>query len=185
MKGIALGLCQWKDGHLWYRKKIWIPEDKASERLLYHNVPIIHLPDMEEQRKLRNWSADNITGQKWEKKLSNMWKTETRAKGAKRSDMHHIDYCSPTKFQTSLGGLSQWTLLQIYQNQTHMIRYSSSLIAWSKWAILYHARKTWTHGNSQHSSCNILWDCMGFQGISLPIEEACSPQDYENKLQKH
>ena len=27
MKGIALGLCQWKDGHLWYGQKIWIPED--------------------------------------------------------------------------------------------------------------------------------------------------------------
>ena len=29
MKGIALGLCQWKDGHLWYREKIWIPEDEG------------------------------------------------------------------------------------------------------------------------------------------------------------
>ena len=29
MKGIALGLCQWKDGHLWYREKIWIPKDEG------------------------------------------------------------------------------------------------------------------------------------------------------------
>ena len=29
MKGMALGLCQWKDGHLWYREKIWIPEKEG------------------------------------------------------------------------------------------------------------------------------------------------------------
>ena len=29
MKGIALGMCQWKDRHLWYGEKIWIPEDKS------------------------------------------------------------------------------------------------------------------------------------------------------------
>ena len=29
MKGIALGLCQWKDEHLWYGEKIWIPEDES------------------------------------------------------------------------------------------------------------------------------------------------------------
>ena len=28
-KGIALALCQWKDGHLWYEEKIWFPEDKG------------------------------------------------------------------------------------------------------------------------------------------------------------
>ena len=29
MKEIVLGLCQWKDGPLWYRKKIWIPKDEG------------------------------------------------------------------------------------------------------------------------------------------------------------
>ena len=29
MKGIALGICQWKDEHLWYGEKIWIPEDEG------------------------------------------------------------------------------------------------------------------------------------------------------------
>ena len=28
-KGIALGLCQRKDGHIWYGEKIWIPEDEG------------------------------------------------------------------------------------------------------------------------------------------------------------
>jgi len=28
MKGIALGLCQWKDSLLWYQGKIWIPNDE-------------------------------------------------------------------------------------------------------------------------------------------------------------
>ena len=158
---------------------------KASERPLYHNATIIHLPDMEGQQRLPNWSADNTTGQKWEKQLSDMWRTATHANGAKWSDMHHMDYCSRTMSQTSLGSLSQWTSLQIYQNQMDMIRYSSSLITWPKWAILYLAKKTWTHGNSQHSSYNILWDCMESQEISLPTEEACSARDYGNKLQKN
>ena len=29
MKGIALVLCQWKDGLLWYQGKIWIPNDEG------------------------------------------------------------------------------------------------------------------------------------------------------------
>ena len=32
MKGIALGLCQWKDGYLWYQGKIWVP-DKEEIRM--------------------------------------------------------------------------------------------------------------------------------------------------------
>ena len=158
---------------------------KASERPLYCNATRIDSSDMERQRKLPCWSADNTSGQKWEKQLSDMWRTTTRANGAKWSDMHHMDYYSWTKFQTGLGGLSPWTSLQIYQNQTDMIRYSSSLIVWPKWAILYHAKRTWTHGYSQYSSCNILWDYMESQEISLPTEEACSSRDYGNKLQKN
>ena len=29
MKQVALGLCEWKDEHLWYEGKIWIPEDEG------------------------------------------------------------------------------------------------------------------------------------------------------------
>ena len=29
IKEIALGVSQWKDGHLWDREKIWIPEDEG------------------------------------------------------------------------------------------------------------------------------------------------------------
>jgi len=29
MKGVAMGLCQWKDGLLWYPGKIWIPSDEG------------------------------------------------------------------------------------------------------------------------------------------------------------
>jgi len=28
MKGIALGLCQWKDGLLWFQGKIWVPREE-------------------------------------------------------------------------------------------------------------------------------------------------------------
>jgi len=34
MKGIALGLCQWKDGLLWYQGKIWIPNDQGIRTAL-------------------------------------------------------------------------------------------------------------------------------------------------------
>jgi len=42
MKGIALGLCQWKDGLLWYQGKIWIPKDEGIRTTLigkHHEPP--------------------------------------------------------------------------------------------------------------------------------------------------
>ena len=42
MKGVALGLCQWKDGYLWYQGKIWIPEKEELRTTLinkHHDVP--------------------------------------------------------------------------------------------------------------------------------------------------
>ena len=43
MKGIALGLCKWKDGHLWYQGKIWIANDKGLRTSLIrksHDDPL-------------------------------------------------------------------------------------------------------------------------------------------------
>jgi len=42
MKGIALGLCQWKDGLLWYQGKIWISTDEGIRTTLiakHHEPP--------------------------------------------------------------------------------------------------------------------------------------------------
>jgi len=42
MKGIALGLCQWKDGLLWYQGKIWIPKNEGIGTALiakHHEPP--------------------------------------------------------------------------------------------------------------------------------------------------
>jgi len=42
MKGIALGLCQWKDDLLWYQGKIWIPKDEGIRTSLiakHHEPP--------------------------------------------------------------------------------------------------------------------------------------------------
>jgi len=42
MKGIALGLCQWKDDLLWYQGKIWIPNDEGIRTALitkHHEPP--------------------------------------------------------------------------------------------------------------------------------------------------
>ena len=29
MKGVALGLCEWKNEHLWYEGRIWVPENEG------------------------------------------------------------------------------------------------------------------------------------------------------------
>jgi len=29
MTGIALGLCEWKDGYLWHQGKIWVPNNEG------------------------------------------------------------------------------------------------------------------------------------------------------------
>jgi len=42
MKGVALGLCQWKDDLLWYQGKIWIPNDEGIRTALiakHHEPP--------------------------------------------------------------------------------------------------------------------------------------------------
>ena len=28
-KGVALGLCQWKNGYLWHQGKIWVPKEEG------------------------------------------------------------------------------------------------------------------------------------------------------------
>jgi len=42
MKGVALGLCQWKDDLLWYQGKIWIPNNEGIRTALiaeHHQHP--------------------------------------------------------------------------------------------------------------------------------------------------
>ena len=42
MKGIAMGLCQWKDCLLWYQGKIWIPNNEGIRTTLiakHHEPP--------------------------------------------------------------------------------------------------------------------------------------------------
>ena len=29
MKGVTLGLCEWRNEHLWYEGKIWVPENEG------------------------------------------------------------------------------------------------------------------------------------------------------------
>ena len=43
MKGEALGLCEWKDEHVWYQGKIWIPNNKGLRTSLIrknHDDPL-------------------------------------------------------------------------------------------------------------------------------------------------
>jgi len=42
MKGVALGLCQWKDKYLWHQGKIWVPNKEEIRINLirqHHNIP--------------------------------------------------------------------------------------------------------------------------------------------------
>jgi len=42
MKGIVLGLCQWKDDLLWYQGRIWIPKEEGIQTALiakHHETP--------------------------------------------------------------------------------------------------------------------------------------------------
>jgi len=42
MKGVAPGLCQWKDEHLWYQGKIWVPNKEGIRTNLirqHHDIP--------------------------------------------------------------------------------------------------------------------------------------------------
>ena len=42
MKRIALGLCQWKDGYLWYQGKIWVPNKEEIRTDIIrqnHDIP--------------------------------------------------------------------------------------------------------------------------------------------------
>jgi len=42
IKGIALGLCEWKNGLLWYQGKIWIPSEEGIRTSLIakHQEPL-------------------------------------------------------------------------------------------------------------------------------------------------
>ena len=42
MKGVALGLCQWKDEYLWHQGKIWVPDKEGIRTNLirqHHDIP--------------------------------------------------------------------------------------------------------------------------------------------------
>src|SRR5437588_10092033 len=42
VKGVALGICQWRDQKLWYQGEVWVPEnEKIRTSLIYrhHNQP--------------------------------------------------------------------------------------------------------------------------------------------------
>jgi len=42
MKGVALGLCQWKDQYLWHQGKIWVPNKEGIRTNLirqHHDIP--------------------------------------------------------------------------------------------------------------------------------------------------
>jgi len=64
MKGVALGLCQWKDGLLWYQGKIWIPNDERIRTALIAKHQTPHKQDTEVRQTLPHSSTDDIIGRR-------------------------------------------------------------------------------------------------------------------------
>ena len=85
MKGVALGLCQWKDDTYSTKGRSGYQTMKDSERVLYANATTNPWQGMGGQQKLRNWSADKTTGQGCEKLewLNDTSRIELCANGAK------------------------------------------------------------------------------------------------------
>ena len=54
MKGVALRLCEWKDGHLWYQGKIWVPEDEGLQTTIISRCHDNPLAGQGEQPRLPN-----------------------------------------------------------------------------------------------------------------------------------
>ena len=123
INGVALGLCKWKNEHLWYEGKIWVPEDEGLRTTIISRCHDNPLAGHGGTAKTTELITDNIIGQRCARQLSDILKIATHANGGKQSVMHHTAFCSQTKFLTSLGSLSRWISLQIYQIQMDMIRY--------------------------------------------------------------
>jgi len=64
MKGIALGLCKWRNNLLWYQGKIWIPNNERIRTTLiakHHDPP---QAGHGERQKPLNSSTDDTIGQR-------------------------------------------------------------------------------------------------------------------------
>jgi len=88
MKGVALGLCQWKDGYLWHQGKIWIPNNEGTRTNLirqHHDIPQAGHGGTAKTTELlqRKYYWPRM------RETSNTSKTATFANGQKSYDMRH------------------------------------------------------------------------------------------------
>jgi len=63
MKGVALGLCQWKDGYLWHQGKIWIRNNEGIRTNLDDDTTTFFRPAMVERLQLQHSAKENTIGQ--------------------------------------------------------------------------------------------------------------------------
>ena len=149
IRGIALGLCQWKDSDdlLWYQGKIWIPNDKGIQITLItkHYDPL---------------QAGHGGTAKTTELISRLYYGPKIREDIKRF-IKNCDTCQSTKVVRHApsglplqmtppidhGNRLLWTSLRTYQNQIDMTRYWLSSIGWPKWGISSLARKIWMHGS--------------------------------------
>jgi len=123
MKGVALGLCQWKESLLWYQGTLWIPNDEGIRTALIakHHEPL----------QAGNGGTAKTTelmsrGYCWpqiREDIKRFVKKCDTVKGPKWSDMHPTDCYSQTRPLIEHGNQSLWTSLWTCRNQKDMTPY--------------------------------------------------------------
>jgi len=97
MKGLGLGLCQWKDDVLCYQGKIWIPNDEGIRTTLIskHNKPLqaVHGGTA----KTTELISRRYYWPKIREDIKRFIKITTHVRGPMWSDMHPTDCYSQTK----------------------------------------------------------------------------------------
>jgi len=91
MKGVALGLCQWKDGYLWYQGKIWILNNEGIRTNLIGRHHDILQAGHGGTAKTTELLQRKYYWPRMRKTINNTSKTATFANGQKSNDTHPMD----------------------------------------------------------------------------------------------
>jgi len=128
MKGVALGLCQWKNDLLWYQGKIWIPNAETIRTSLIakdHEPPHAGHGGTAKTTELINRRYHWPTISEDIKRFLKNCDTCQRTKVVRHAPYGLLQSKRP---QIDHGNQSLWTSLRTCRNQKDMTRYWSSSI---------------------------------------------------------
>ena len=153
MKGIALGLCQWKDGYLWHEGKIWVPNNKEIRLDLirrHHNIlQAGHGGTAKTTELLQRtyyWPHRRDMIKQYVKNCDTCERTKV---------VRHSPYgqMKPNEAQNRLWkSISMDLITDLPKSEGDMQSVLSSIDS-QKWLICCDGLKKWTHGDSW----NYLW----------------------------